>query len=125
MAADSTTLGEPAATELDVVSRVDDESHENVDHRLEGALEVGESIRDVGSTMATDASREKSETGKENHDYVTGFKLLAVMGSVTLTAFLMLLDGSIIGTVSWHTETPTDWVLRFCSEKDTDPVALR
>lgn len=35
----------------------------------------------------------------EKHVYLTGFKLLAAMISITLVGFLMLLDVSIISTV--------------------------
>lgn len=47
-----------------------------------------------------DASKtlEQSITGEE-HDYITGFKFVIVMVSVTLVVFLMLLDMSIIVTV--------------------------
>lgn len=44
-----------------------------------------------------DPGQEKS--GEENVEYITGFKLLAVMIAVVLAAFLMLLDISIISTV--------------------------
>ncbi|OLN93194.1 putative HC-toxin efflux carrier TOXA 21 [Colletotrichum chlorophyti] len=55
-------------------------------------------IGGVGNTGDSSTTREKSGEGEEDHEYITGFKLIAVLGSVTLTAFLMLLDGSIIGT---------------------------
>jgi hypothetical protein len=35
-----------------------------------------------------------------DQEYITGFKLLAVVGSVTLVVFLLLVDTSILGTVS-------------------------
>lgn len=60
-------------------------------------LEIGEN--DLGSNVTTvDSNGGKKE--EENHEYITGFKLFAVLASVTLAAFLMLLDGSIIGVVS-------------------------
>lgn len=37
---------------------------------------------------------------EQSHEHITGFKLFGVLASVTLAAFLMLLDGSIIGVVS-------------------------
>lgn len=37
---------------------------------------------------------------KEDKTYITGAKLFSVIGSVTLIAFLLMLDQSIIGTVS-------------------------
>jgi hypothetical protein len=49
------------------------------------------------SFTATEAAE---DTIKENEKYITGAKLIAVVGSVTLIAFLLLLDQSILGTVS-------------------------
>jgi hypothetical protein len=40
------------------------------------------------------------EPNKESNEYIAGFKLLGVMASVTITAFLLFLDQSILGTVS-------------------------
>ncbi|KAL8832019.1 MAG: hypothetical protein Q9170_005052 [Blastenia crenularia] len=39
-----------------------------------------------------------SDSAEENNQYVTGFKLATVIGCVTLVAFLILLDQSIIST---------------------------
>lgn len=73
-----------------------------------------ERARDTGSATTADAFGGDLK-GEENHEYITGFKLFAVLASVTLAAFLMLLDGSIIGVVSWHTltriELKTDRIL--------------
>jgi hypothetical protein len=44
---------------------------------------------------------EKSDTAAtEEWEYVTGFKLFAVVGVVTLACFILLLDTAIIATVS-------------------------
>lgn len=98
------TSGNPnaTATESDELSGIGGEGQNNVHDRAEAEVEVEERANDIeNKTMTTDAPHEKSETAdEESHEDITGFKLLAVMGSVTLTAFLMLLDGSIIGTVS-------------------------
>lgn len=72
------------------------------DDRAGSTVGAGERARDMGSAMTADTSGGDSK-GEENHEYITGFKLFAVLASVTLAAFLMLLDGSIIGVVSWHT----------------------
>jgi len=37
--------------------------------------------------------------GQEEHEYVTGMKLLLVIAAITIVCFLMLLDISIITTV--------------------------
>lgn len=63
---------------------------------------AGERARDMWSATTADTSGGDSK-GEENHEYITGFKLFAVLASVSLAAFLMLLDASIIGVVSWHT----------------------
>jgi hypothetical protein len=54
---------------------------------------------DVGSatTAGTGGALAKAES---HHEHITGLKLFACLASVTLAAFLMLLDGSIIGVVS-------------------------
>lgn len=51
------------------------------------------------SEKDTDKTPELKAAEKEEHDYITGFKLVILMFSVTLVAFLMLLDISIIVTV--------------------------
>ncbi|GJC85422.1 efflux pump mlcE [Colletotrichum liriopes] len=48
--------------------------------------------------LTSDTSDDSSGDEQDDHGYITGFKLFAVLGSITLVAFLMLLDGSIIGT---------------------------
>ena len=42
----------------------------------------------------------RPEIGHEEYEYVTGFKLAIVIVSVTLVFFLVMLDLSIIATVS-------------------------
>lgn len=44
---------------------------------------------------------------EEEYDYVTGFKLLAVTGCVTVVAFLIMLDQSIIATVGYALKPAT------------------
>ncbi|KAI1852376.1 hypothetical protein JX266_002554 [Neoarthrinium moseri] len=51
-----------------------------------------------GSTTGADSPGEVADADEQPVEYITGFKLLAVMSSVTLTAFLMMLDISIIST---------------------------
>jgi hypothetical protein len=77
--------------------------------RLAGGDRIGtgstlgaeEMAKDMGNATTADTSS-GDLNGEENHEYITGFKLFVVLASVTLAAFLMLLDGSIIGVVSWH-----------------------
>ncbi|KAF2177954.1 efflux pump protein [Zopfia rhizophila CBS 207.26] len=75
---------------------------------------AGESARDMGSATTADTSGGDLK-GEENHEYITGFKLFAVLASVTLAAFLMLLDGSIIGvaipniTSEFHSLDDVGW----------------
>ena len=124
MDAEWTTSTRLTATQSDVESQHGGEDHGNVSERAERAVGTGESAEAVGSMMITDTYQEKSEKGEENHEYIAGFKLLAVLGGVTLAAFLVLLDGSIVGVVSWHTQAYTEWVVGIGLEKKTDRVAL-
>ncbi|KAK3385784.1 putative MFS multidrug transporter [Podospora didyma] len=47
---------------------------------------------------AVDAAPSNDEPEEEQHEYISGFRLAAVMGSITLCGFLMLLDMSILAT---------------------------
>lgn len=60
---------------------------DDVDNAERASMSVG--VMNMGST-----------TIGANTSYINGFKLFAVLASVTLAAFLMLLDGSIVGVVS-------------------------
>ena len=51
------------------------------------------------NALSTDIA-EKQETENEEQQYVTGFKFAIVMVSLTLVFFLVMLDLSIITTVS-------------------------
>lgn len=62
---------------------------------------AGEKANGLGSAMEAETPGCDSKE-EENHEYITGLRLFAVLASVTLAAFLMLLDGSIIGVVSRH-----------------------
>ena len=42
-----------------------------------------------------------SKPAEPEHEYITGFKLWIVIASITLCCFLMMLDTSIIVTVSF------------------------
>lgn len=49
----------------------------------------------------TEPNTMASDVGVDAHqNSATGLKLFSILGSVTMAAFLMLLDGSIIGVVS-------------------------
>lgn len=56
----------------------------------------------VNPEKPSDKSTTTVEDGLPEHEYVTGVKLLLVVTSVTLVAFLMMLDMSIIVTVGLH-----------------------
>ncbi|KAF1362295.1 efflux pump protein [Lizonia empirigonia] len=64
-------------------------------------LPGGDTTKRAVEAGASDMAAE-TPNGKEVHEYVTGFKLFAVLASVSLAAFLMLLDGSIIGVATPH-----------------------
>ena len=54
------------------------------------------------------------ETTQEENDYVTGFKFIILMATVTLAVFLMLLDISIIVTVRTPIIILTAGITVFC-----------
>jgi hypothetical protein len=52
-------------------------------------------------TLATEKSNRKDEpVDEDERQYLTGSSLFIVLGSLTLVSFLVLLDMSILGTVS-------------------------
>ena len=55
-----------------------------------------------GETTTLEENPKESGTGEKEKEweYVTGLKLMLVITAVTLACFLMLLDNSIISTVS-------------------------
>ena len=59
------------------------------------------STPDLAASMqqATVPMNDSVSTGEE-HEYLTGAKLLLTMFSITLVGFLLLLDTSIVSTVS-------------------------
>ncbi|KAI6081858.1 putative MFS multidrug transporter [Hypoxylon rubiginosum] len=59
---------------------------------------VGETIAPAGGNQTTDSTTGPSEVGAENTEYVTGYKLILLLFSVTTFFFLLMLDMSIIST---------------------------
>jgi hypothetical protein len=57
----------------------------------------------------SDRGTKVPEAVKTEHEYITGVKLWLAMASITLVCFLMLLDMSIIVTVSLDTSSMT-WI---------------
>ena len=47
-----------------------------------------------------DALSKEPENPAQEEEYVTGMKLALVLGSLTITYFLMMLDATILATVS-------------------------
>ncbi|KAF2488702.1 MFS multidrug transporter [Lophium mytilinum] len=82
----------PTARKGDVEAQHGDEE------KIELAAKVEERAEGLGSNGIDDAPTELSEKEEESHEYITGLKLLAVLGSVTLSGFLLFLDRTIIGT---------------------------
>jgi len=54
---------------------------------------------------------------EEEEEYFTGFKLLLTMFSLTLVGFLLMLDVSVVSTVSWHSFVFSTWG-QYCSFAD-------
>lgn len=86
-------------------------------HTTANAAETEDKPTEAGS-----ATKAKPHVGnakaEEKREHVGGFKLFTILASVTLAAFLMLLDGSIVGVVSRHTR------LHIALKKETDRVLL-
>lgn len=53
------------------------------------------------STDATEQHTEESVV--DQHVYIQGFALALVLGALTLTYFLVMLDNTILATVSFYT----------------------
>lgn len=53
-----------------------------------------------GDAPSRDLSVTEKQEGEPEEEFISGFKLGIVLTAITLTCFLMLLDTSIIGTVS-------------------------
>ena len=97
MASTAQGRGDPA-TEPDVESQQGGGPDE-VEKREERAeTRADDHAAAAETTDTSQGPKEKREA--ENHEYLIGIKLWVLLGSLTLTSFLMLLDGSIIGTVS-------------------------
>ena len=54
----------------------------------------------AGENKEGSVANSKIEIDEMEHAYITGYKLAIVVASVTLVSFLVLLDTSIIATVS-------------------------
>lgn len=68
--------------------------------KAENKLPSNPAIETDGVTVAQLAEVVKSDVVvEEDYQYITGIKLITVIGCVTLVAFLLMLDQSIIATV--------------------------
>jgi len=56
----------------------------------------------ANSSSTTMENSVKDENSIDRHQYLSGLKLFAVMTSITLASFLMLLGSGVVGTVSTH-----------------------
>jgi hypothetical protein len=66
-----------------------------------------EEVRESNAPSPTDIDLSKESENEHVEDgegYVTGAKLMLILGSITFVAFLFLLDVSIVSTVSLHFE---------------------
>jgi hypothetical protein len=57
--------------------------------------------KDVTAKQLTEHDTPSKPPAVPEHEYITGVKLLLILTSVTLVAFLMMLDMSIIATVGF------------------------
>ena len=68
--------------------------------KAENTLPSNPAIESDAATVAQLAEEVKSDAiVEEDYQYITGIKLITVIGCVTLVAFLLMLDQSIIATV--------------------------
>lgn len=60
----------------------------------------------VDASIGLFVEQMRSMAPREKHKYLTGLKVFATMVSITLAGFLMLLDSSIVFTISRRTRSP-------------------
>ena len=82
-----------------------DEEKQGVQQEVREPNTAIEAIRSDPETSSdpekgVDATASPAHTSDEDHEFISGIKLILVMAGVTLACFLMLLDTSIITTVS-------------------------
>ena len=71
-------------------------SHELQEQKTENM--VSNNIKDEEQSSDSNDKEETMEEAK-NHEYVTGFRLVIILGAVTLVFFLLMLDMSIVTNV--------------------------
>lgn len=67
---------------------------------LDPLKDDGISSKSSGPEKGPDALSKEPEKPVQEEEYVTGIKLALVLGSLTITYFLMMLDATILATVS-------------------------
>jgi hypothetical protein len=77
------------------------ENKQHTEHIIEPETK-GPEVNIASATEKHSDADQKVDGGEEAYEYVTGIKLWLVVASVTLIAFLMMLDMSIIVTVSFY-----------------------
>lgn len=100
----------PASGELSARSRSGSESQHG-----DTTTDVDAPVTRVISAVAEATVAEKGDDNDndgENKEYITGLPLMAVMVAVTLSAFIMLLDTSIINTVRDSLTYSPRWLVR-------------
>jgi hypothetical protein len=61
---------------------------------------IGQNGEPSSGSYSAPTSKTMNQTPKEATEFLAGIKLFLVMFSITMAAFLMLLDASIVATVS-------------------------
>jgi hypothetical protein len=64
-------------------------------------------VHDQGTEKESEVSIKSTEAPKDEYQYVTGFKFTIVMIAITLICFLVILDISIVVTVSHRSPRPS------------------
>jgi len=77
-----------------------------------------EATPEPGGEAPIARSVKSSPPVEDDYQYVTGFKLATITASITLVAFLIMLDQSIIATVR-HTPHPSVTLLKLATGYST------
>lgn len=80
-------------------------SRSSLDKSPETVADKSQSDESQPPETKADVTQPGTATGGDDWEYVTGYKLWIILSAVTLACFTMLLDTSIIVTVS-HSSTP-------------------
>lgn len=93
---------EPTKTDVSIQNEVKelDSSGASTTTEEMGEKRPTESLTDDATAPSSPSAEEGPQEGDAANDYLTGFKLFSLLASTGLIFFVLLLDSSIISTVS-------------------------